>query len=280
MQVPRLFSALIDDAGLFPPTSLTPSEAITRYRSDKAIGNPTLTGRFLCRVDGLEKLIAVVDDDEQLPVGMITSLDPAIVESGVADLTGRSACRLAAVEGVLPAAATAARAIEQATEALAAVPEGIRCAIEIPLADGWQRAVDALADRSYAAKVRCGGLRADLFPSPTDLGNFIHHCVRSRVLINPTAGLHHAVRHVDRRTGWVHHGFLNVLLATCRAVEGAPVAQVVAILDLKDAQPLVSEVWAVPDDLAEAVRGALPSYGSCSTDIPLNDLRQLGFVTE
>ena len=36
-----------------------------------------------------------------------------------------------------------------------------------------------------------------------------------------TAGLHNAVRHRAADTGFEHHGFLNVLLATRQAFDGA-----------------------------------------------------------
>jgi len=38
-----------------------------------------------------------------------------------------------------------------------------------------------------------------------------------------TAGLHHAVHHTDPATGFVHHGFLNIVAATARAIVGGDV---------------------------------------------------------
>ena len=40
----RLLSRLVDDAGLFPPTSLDMDKALARHRS---VSHPMLTGRFL-----------------------------------------------------------------------------------------------------------------------------------------------------------------------------------------------------------------------------------------
>ena len=43
-----LTSALVDDAGLFPPEELDMASAIVRHRRDRAAGNPVLTHRFVC----------------------------------------------------------------------------------------------------------------------------------------------------------------------------------------------------------------------------------------
>ena len=44
-----LFHGLVDDAGLFPPTSLSMTEAIERYQGTLAAASPVLTHRFLLR---------------------------------------------------------------------------------------------------------------------------------------------------------------------------------------------------------------------------------------
>ena len=69
------------------------------------------------------------------------------------------------------------------------------------------------------AKVRTGGVSAPMFPTPNDLGRFLHRAAAHKVPFKATAGLHHAMRSDqplvgDERQGPVAmHGFLNVFLA-------------------------------------------------------------------
>ena len=49
-----------------------------------------------------------------------------------------------------------------------------------------------------------------------------------------TAGLHNAVRHRDEETGFEHHGFLNILLATRTCLDGGGPEEVARVLDETD----------------------------------------------
>ena len=69
-------------------------------------------------------------------------------------------------------------------------------------------------------KFRTGGLTADAFPSAAELAACIDAALDRETPFKCTAGLHHAVRHTDPETGFEHHGFLNVLLATRVALDG------------------------------------------------------------
>jgi hypothetical protein len=93
-----------------------------------------------------------------------------------------------------------------------------------------------------------------------------------------TAGLHRAVRYRDERTGFTHHGFLNVLLAVAAAGDGAAVADIVRVLDQTDPNPLVSQAQSLPADAVAKVRHAFVSYGSCSTAEPVEELSKLGLI--
>ena len=54
----KLLDALIDDAGLFPPTSLDMDKALARFRTTS---HPMLSGRFLVPGDRLAELAAQLD---------------------------------------------------------------------------------------------------------------------------------------------------------------------------------------------------------------------------
>ncbi len=93
-----------------------------------------------------------------------------------------------------------------------------------------------------------------------------------------TAGLHNAVRHTDEDTGFTHHGFLNLLLATARLLAGAEPEDVRAALLSTDGKALAEEAQNLTEHEALSVRGVFASYGSCSLTDPVNDLEELGLL--
>src|SRR5688500_3949482 len=73
--VPRLFTALVDDAGLFPPERLAMADAVARHRADAARGHPVLPLRFLCPASRLHELAGQLGEDEAIRVGVVVDTD-------------------------------------------------------------------------------------------------------------------------------------------------------------------------------------------------------------
>ena len=260
-----LFAALVDDAGLFPPEELPMAAALARHREDATAGSPVLTGRFLCTAARLPELLDHLAQDDHLVLGLIVPLDQASLDQSMAAIDGEPRIELAVVEG--PA---------KDLDALPTIPDGVPCHVETPRGD--LAAVERVGAVGYGVKVRCGGVRAELFPSADELGAFIAICVRAGVPFKATAGLHHALPYRDAQTGFTHHGFLNLLLATCRAVDGASEAKVVDVIASTDRDTLVAEAQSVDEDLARHARRLFVAYGSCSTREPIDDLTELGLL--
>jgi hypothetical protein len=90
-----------------------------------------------------------------------------------------------------------------------------------------------------------------------------------------TAGLHTAVRHHDPGTGFTHHGFLNILLATRAALDGD---EPVTALEEADRDVVLSELHKTgPDGLLRSRRW-FTSFGCCEVLDPLHELTSLGLV--
>ncbi|TMR10693.1 hypothetical protein ETD86_38550 [Nonomuraea turkmeniaca] len=251
-----LYTALVDDAGLFPPTSLHMDEALARYRRNVELGNPVLTHRFLCPASRLDRLrgkeyrprrVGLIVDTPELP-----AFDDLPVDT---------------VEMPLPEDKPVATLADQL-----GLPEGVRLFVEVV---PRRMAIDV--PDGVGLKVRCGGLVADAFPPVEHLALFIKFCVDKDVPFKATAGLHHAVRHFDPSLGVDRHGFLNLALAVCEAVEGRDPAPVLRTTDVGQ---LVRMAQAVPEETAKRARKLLVSYGSCSTSAPVEDLRALGLIEE
>ncbi|MFN2538151.1 MAG: hypothetical protein ABR549_08360 [Mycobacteriales bacterium] len=218
----RLLDRLVDDAGLFPPTSLSMDKALARFRNTSS---PLLTGRFLVPGSRLHELSSLLDGAIDVHViGPGTSEDDRIrvlAREGMA--VTETPCY---VEGVAPSE----------------LPEGV------------------------FGKVRCAGVGDE------ELAAYLDEAVRVSRPFKATAGLHRAVRGWD---GAGFHGYLNVLLAVARAIDGGKAID--AIVE-DDPDVLTREARALSEDQATAVRWLFHSYGSCDTLQPTDDARELGLA--
>ncbi len=251
-----LYTALVDDAGLFPPTSLHMDEALARNRRDLERGNPVLTHRFLCPASRIDRLRA--KDYRPRRIGLIVDTP---------ELPPFDDLPVDIVEMPLPDGET----VEALAQRLR-LPDGVRLFAEVP-----PRRIGMDVPDGAGLKVRCGGLTADAFPAAEQLGMFIRSCVERDVPFKATAGLHHAVRHFDPSLGVDRHGFLNLLLAVCEAAEGRDPAPVLRSTDVGH---LVRLAHAVSEETAKRARRLLVSYGSCNTSTPAEDLQALGLIEE
>jgi hypothetical protein len=275
-RVPALLAALVDDAGLFPPERLPMDRALARHRADAAGAHPVLTHRFLCAAGRLTDLRSELTD-EALRLGLIVDAGPAGVAGAVTAVRTEPRLRLETVEVALPATHVAGAARAH-VPGFAAVDAPVF--VELPRASGWRAALETVTAAGVGAKVRCGGLDAAMFPSAAELAAMITALVAAGVPWKATAGLHHAVRHRDPRTGFDNHGFLNLLVAVSRAVDGGTEGDVAAALAIDSGSALAAEVRAAGDAVGARARRSLVAYGSCSTSEPIADLDALGLLDD
>jgi hypothetical protein len=163
---------------------------------------------------------------------------------------------------------------------------------EVPLDDGLDARLDAIASAGAAAKVRTGGIEPSAFPTPERLATFLGGCREREVPFKATAGLHHASRgsypltYEDGSARCVMFGFLDVVLAAAllwhRRIDTAEAA---ALLENRPAKVEVSSdalVWAgqrmSADEIDEARRRFFRSFGSCSFEEPVRDLAGLALL--
>jgi hypothetical protein len=277
VMVPRLVAALVDDAGLFPPERLPMRAAVLRHRGDVALAHPVLTQRFLTPASALEALRHSLEPAERLRVGLIVDVGLDGLGAVLADVDADPRLTLETVELRLPGG-DPAMAIERVLQIIGDRPGTATCIELAPAGEHWKEALVQVARHGLWAKVRCGGVEAAAFPTAAQLADFLVATIGTDTPFKATAGLHHALRYRDPKTGFDHHGFLNLLLATCRAVDGAEVAEVEAALLLDDSADLAAEVRAVSGKAQEEARAYFRAYGSCSTSEPIDDLVALGLL--
>jgi hypothetical protein len=136
-------------------------------------------------------------------------------------------------------------------------------------------------------KFRCGGDTAADFPAPKHLSRAIAACRDADVRFKATAGLHHPVRHRDDEMRTHRHGFLNVFGAAALAEAhglGADALNEILLEENADHFRFRPDALAWKDRSAstEAIERArehlAASFGSCSFEDPVADLRDLGLL--
>lgn len=302
-----LFTGLIDYAGLFPPERRDMPGAVSGYREARNGDHAFVAGRFIVPGARLLELARALDAEpvQEAPWPLSVLVDGAWpnlgdatseVESGLGVLGDRA--RLEITETRIPATKLGEAELTQDLVAAAGRLAGLGAQpfFEIPLSHDWPEvmeeavtAVGSAADatsRPVGAKLRCGGLTADLFPTPEQVAQFILACHAVGVPYKCTAGLHHPVRHTDPTTGFTHHGFLNVLAAALLAERSAPFDALVEVVAEEDPAAFVFDGdelrwddWSVPSASVRATRrDHFVAYGSCSFTEPTTDLIDMGLL--
>lgn len=273
------WAGLIDDAAIFPPGNVPLSEAVVAYRDRTGeaaglVANFVLPDRDLGAVTELEAPLSVVITGGAGQIeGPLRQAKRSGLEIGALEIAVRDPGDPAGNVRRMIAALEQARDEEL-------VPEDLPTYIELPatLAPyGWQSAADEVASAELRLKFRTGGLEPDLFPTPATLAEWVDGALDRETPFKATAGLHNAVRHQDPDGRWWHHGFLNLMLATRLAFDGAGRDEVVATLEQTDPDALVAAITEQGDAMAR-IRRWFVSIGSCSVDEPLADLRALGLL--
>ena len=274
-EVTTLLDGLCDDAALFPPGNLPLDEAVPAHLAHRRSAHRQVVGPFVVAAAQLDRLAPLLDDS---PAGSfevsVTVPSPSEVATVLDRARAIEALRVAALEVVVPDGVPVATVVPALDAALASRPEVVAF-VELPRDDRRPALVEALSGTAYLAKLRTGGVRADLYPDEQELAAAVVATARAGLPFKATAGLHHAVRNTDPETGFEQHGFLNVLAAVEAALAGANEPAVVAILADRDADHVASMVR-VLGDRTDRVREQFRSFGTCSIDEPVEELTALG----
>ena len=152
-------------------------------------------------------------------------------------------------------------------------------------------------------KLRCGGIVKEAFPTVEQIAAMIQTCALIGIPLKCTAGLHHPIRHFAEEYDAYMHGFINtfgagVFTSNFPNPENSQERfrmfillshligeQVADNFDFEDE----GMIWKVGDDRdsifefdnnsIKNCRGKnMISYGSCSFQEPIDDLKQLGWM--
>jgi hypothetical protein len=309
-----LTTDLIDYAGLFPPAKLDMNTSAEVYARARMGEHEPMLGRFICPVSRLEEFTKAaapllpgtnarsgyrtpIDGQEPWRISALVegdfrkNLDAIDAFNALHDKPENGLCAIDMIEMKVAH-------VGQIDEALDDLPEDLFPFFEFPvsLTEGvgdCRGFVAALAGNTAAAKIRTGGIVGNAFPTISEVAMFLHACAAADVPFKATAGLHHPIRSVNPLTyepgsaTCKMHGFLNLFLAAAVAKTMHPdMAVTTAILAGEDPEDFrfSEEVlgWKghmlTTTDLALVRESFALSFGSCSFDEPVEDLRRLGWL--
>lgn len=308
--------ALIDYAGLFPPATLDVPTAVAAYARHRGEPEAWMLGRFIAPAGklaaigaaaepllgtgpawGFSVLVGARESTEAALAGLATQA--ADIARFEASLPGR--VRVECLETPVPLVGTAAEIFVPAMLAelnrqglarrevfLEVLPGSDDQAVLAAIASAGAAATgDPQGFRRVGAKLRCGGVTPEAFPSCERIAAVIQQCVRLDLALKCTAGLHHPVRHRSLEPDTMMHGFLNVFGAGLLAWAGHAATEVlVGCLAETDPAAFIfdGEIFAWRDHRVDAetmrrIRSrSLCGFGSCSFAEPRADLQTLGVL--
>jgi hypothetical protein len=279
------FHALIDYAGLFPPAQLPLAAAQAEYAAARSGPHAWMLGRFILPASLLGSWSGI-----HVPLSIV-------LDGGSDALSHLRATRerndgIAAIEvppKLWAQGETFADAIECLSRRLNSGRMGLDVFVEIPGAahspQTLAQTMPAVARAGLGAKLRCGGVASDAFPTVDEVTDFILAANHAGVPFKATAGLHHPVRRLDPARGLRMHGFLNLLTAAALAsrVDAATLRRIVAeedpsVFSFDDDSLVWRDERISTEQLLQTRRTAFVAYGSCSFSEPIDDLSALGLL--
>ena len=279
--------------------------ALAEYATSKEGPFSWMLGRFIVSASRLAELQSALRPEEAIGLSVIVDAgtDARTWLSNAQSLMAQIAqlhsqampLRVEALEVAMAPLATQRETYDAGIGQFAAAGkqaglDNIPAVIEIPRDARWRgelgSAFFALSRHRLGAKIRCGGLTADAFPSVEDVTAFIGAAVEHDVPMKATAGLHHPIRHRDAGIGATRHGFLNLLAAAAFAYSGMEEAALEQVVAGEEAGAFSFNAdglsWngtnASVEDVRQARERVFLSYGSCSFDEPTADLQSLGVL--
>jgi hypothetical protein len=288
-----LLEGLVDYAGLFPPAGLGMAEAAAEFTRQRQGPQEWMLGRFVipaARLDELEEAAGdVLGPGGGSPWSLSALVGPAFGAHAdeVVSFNARHAghARIDSVE-------LRASSRVELDAALDTIPSGVAAFVELPLEEDFDDLLARVKWRGANAKVRTGGVEPEAIPGAQVLARFLEGCHLGGVPFKATAGLHHAVRaecpltYEDDAPRSTLHGFLNVFGAAALAHGGMAAAGLEEVLREIDpgAFRLDDEGLAWRDhrvataELRLVRRDFARSFGSCSFQEPVEDLKSLGLI--
>jgi len=289
-----LLSEIIDYAGLFPPSQVSMQEAVLNYATYRNSNYGWMLGRFIIPVARLDEFIEFAeefisrDGSDDWRLSVLAGEDIAATMRKINEFG-----RLHPKGVVIDALEVKANTLSKLDNTLTALPPEINGYFEISMGDEFVDLVTALAMSGQRAKIRTGGVTTEDFPPSREIVRFVRTCMAANLPFKATAGLHHPLRcfkpltYAPDAPQGTMHGFLNTLLMTAFARESFRPSLLEELMEEEFEEVFSfspagvawrSEHFLTNAHLALLRTRGMHSFGSCSFDEPVEDLRAMGLL--
>lgn len=273
---PPLLARLVDDAALFPPSAASVVDTVKAHLAARRAPYAAMIGFLLCPISQFGALVSALRKARPArPVALSLVADTGLGGLPKAISTALDNAKLLDLRMIeVPAPSDVdSNWLVQLTEF---VPDDVVRVVEPRRGrPEWLTGVRRVAEAGCWPKLRCGGKSVESFPSVEEVVDFLAIATGTGQPFKATAGLQHAVRHYDEGTGLTHHGLLNMLVGTARAVSGSGAHEA---LRSTDAAALAAEAAAFSADTSRVVRRIFACYGAVSLSDPVAELVRLGLL--
>lgn len=303
---------IIDYAGLFPPASLSLVQAFHNYIFYMQGEYKWMLGKFIIPATRLGELTELMKDmkiEGTIPFSVLGTGGDTVekfnanLEADTSNITSFISAHgktvsIDAMEVRLPKDLLAQEDNDDMLDLMISVTDKLEKTLsrEIPifyeasLDETYEsiivRVVESIAslNKGCGYKLRTGGVEASAFPAAEVIAFAIMSCCEFGVPMKCTAGLHHPVRHYNEGVKSYMHGFLNIFGAgILAAVSDFDEEELLEIINDEDPYEFIFKEegfeWnetEVPNaEITEAREKFMISYGSCSFDEPIDDLKTL-----
>lgn len=134
-------------------------------------------------------------------------------------------------------------------------------------------------------KLRTGGVEASAFPLPQKIAYAFKTCRDFKIPMKCTAGLHHPVTHYDESVKTKMYGFINIfgagVLHCCHELNADVLIEILTDenagnFKFTDNAFHWKNLYVLMSKVKDARKEFILSFGSCSFDEPVEDLKSLG----
>jgi len=292
-----LLAGLIDYAGLFPPASLEMTPCVSKYAH--YLGSPErwALGRFVLPVARLDEFLNAQENAATDPWKLSGIVSANIID----DLAAVDEFNRKSPGAVIDTVELRVGDAEEIELAALHLPAGTTAFFEIA-PEGAAELLTVVRRVKGYAKLRTGGVVENAFPAIERIEEFLSACAQLDVAFKATAGLHHPLRCVRPLTYEVNaqegmmHGFLNLFTAAAIVWESAHAGHTIrrgavatCLADEERTNWHFDEnglTWTGDDEpLRISIEGLRSmrsefalSFGSCSFEEPLTELRELDLL--
>jgi hypothetical protein len=293
-----LLEDAIDYAGLFPPAKLDMSTSVRNFSGYMRSPLAWALGRFIVPVSRFEEFNFQIGDLRPGTPGELWLVSAISDSEFGADLDRIKAFnrwhgeRDEALKFIIDSVEVKANSANSIFEIGKQSPGSLRVFFEMPVGRDCADLVWSISQAGGYAKVRTGGVTSEMIPPTDAVVEFISVCLRAGVRFKATAGLHHPIRGVQPLTyepdsaRGIMYGFLNLLLCAAFVYDGMPAREADEVLTEESVGAFAFDDSGVkwrdhrlPIETIKSARSEFVlSFGSCSFEEPIEDLRRFGLL--